>query len=160
MQTRGSMDQETDISSDEDEVPEKTVSTLEHERTSSERHGFLFQHNLSFADSDLSNMRPLPSQIPFLLNVYSENIHVFMRIVDISIITKMIRDLRGNNDNKLTPANEALMFSIYYATVTSMEEDEVSSPELKQATSWLRTHSLIFALDHNQLRLHQIGVEF
>jgi hypothetical protein len=27
----------------------------------------------------------------------------------------------------LTPANEALMFSIYYAAITSMEEDDVRS---------------------------------
>lgn len=126
METRGAIDQESDISSDDRDVPEKTLSTLENERTPSDRHGFLFQHNLSRSDPDLSKLRPLPSQIPFLLNVYSENIHVFMRVVDLSAITKMIRDLRGNKNTTLSPASEALMFSIYYATVTSMEENDVS----------------------------------
>ena len=126
METRGALDADSDISSSDEDVPERMVSILEHERTPSERHRFLFQHNLNLSDSDLSKLRPLPSQIPFLLNVYSENIHVFMRIVDIPAITDMIRDLRGNKGTELTPANEALMFSIYYATVTSMEEDEVS----------------------------------
>ncbi|KAJ8062717.1 hypothetical protein OCU04_007982 [Sclerotinia nivalis] len=125
MEARGAVDHEPDISSDEDEPSEKTISTLEHERTPSERHGFLFKHNLSLSDSDLSKLRPLPSQIPFLLNVYSENIHIFMRIVDIPILTQAIRDLRANKENRLTPANEALMFSIYYATIMSMEEDEI-----------------------------------
>ncbi|KAI9640582.1 hypothetical protein NHQ30_010881 [Ciborinia camelliae] len=125
METRGSMDRESDISSEDGDVLEKIQSTLEHERTSSDRHGFLFQHNLSRSDPDLSKLRPLPSQIPFLLNVYSENIHVFMKIVDIPIITNMIRDLRSNKSSSLSPANEALMFSIYYATVTSMEEDDI-----------------------------------
>ncbi|TGO85905.1 hypothetical protein BPOR_0353g00090 [Botrytis porri] len=127
METRGAIDAGSDISSNDEDVPERTVSTLEHERTPSERHGFLFKHNLNLSDSDLSKLRPLPSQIPFLLDVYCENIHVFMRIVDITVINDMIRDLRGNKDKKLTPANEALMFSIYYATVTSMEEDEIIS---------------------------------
>ncbi|KAM0168426.1 hypothetical protein ACHAPF_011007 [Botrytis cinerea] len=126
METRGALDADSDISSNDEDVPERMVSILEHERTPSERHRFLFQHNLNLSDSDLSKLRPLPSQIPFLLNVYSENIHVFMRIVDITAITDMIRDLRGNKGTELTPANEALMFSIYYATVTSMEEDEVT----------------------------------
>ncbi|TGO58939.1 hypothetical protein BOTNAR_0172g00250 [Botryotinia narcissicola] len=127
MEARGAIDADSDISSNDDDVPDRVVSTLEHERTPSERHGFLFKNNLSLSDSDLSKLRPLPSQIPFLLNVYCENIHVFMRIVDIPAITDMIRELRGNKDKELTPPNEALMFSIYYATVTSMEEDEVIS---------------------------------
>ena len=40
----------------------------------------------------------------------------------------MVRDLRGNGMTRYTPSNEALMFSIYYAAITSMEEDDVSSP--------------------------------
>ncbi|EDN99286.1 hypothetical protein SS1G_02138 [Sclerotinia sclerotiorum 1980 UF-70] len=124
MEARGAI-HESDISSDEEEPSEETISTLEQERTPLERHGFLFKHNLSLSDSDLSKLRPLPSQIPFLLNVYSENIHIFMRIVDLPLLTQEIRDLRENKEKRLTPANEALMFSIYYATIMSMEEDEI-----------------------------------
>lgn len=137
MEARGAIDADCDISSNDEDVPERMVSTLEHERTPSERHGFLFKHNLNLSDSDLSTLRPLPSQIPFLLNVYCENIHVFMRIVDIPAITDMIRELRGNKGKVLTPPNEALMFSIYYATVTSMEEDEVSVSQFKEDLSQL-----------------------
>jgi hypothetical protein len=43
----------------------------------------------------------------------------------------MVRDLRGQVTN-LTPGNEALMFSIYYAAITSMEEDDVSRIVLGQ----------------------------
>ena len=42
----------------------------------------------------------------------------------------MMRDLRGSDQSALTPANEALMFAIYYAAVTSMEEEDVGSPLL------------------------------
>ena len=47
-------------------------------------------------------------------------------MIHIPTVAKMVRDLRGNSVANLTPANEALMFSIYYAAVTSMEEDDVS----------------------------------
>jgi hypothetical protein len=41
-------------------------------------------------------------------------------------IRKMIRETRSSGSS-LSPANEALMFSIYYAAVTSMEEDDVAT---------------------------------
>ena len=103
-------------------------STQELERTPSERNAFLFRHNLSPLAPDLRDFHPLPSQIPFLLDVFSENVNVFIQIVHMPTITKMVRDLRGNGMTRCTPSNEALMFSIYYAAITSMEEDDVSSP--------------------------------
>jgi len=42
-------------------------------------------------------------------------------------ITKLVRHLRASDMTSLSPANEALMFSIYYAAITSMEEEDVSS---------------------------------
>ena len=38
----------------------------------------------------------------------------------------MVRDWRGREMKGLTPTNEAFMFSIYYAAITSMEEEDVS----------------------------------
>jgi hypothetical protein len=127
MDTRGLAGDESDNSEDE-ASPGKTPSTQELERTPSERHAFLFRHNLSPSAPNLREFHPLPSQIPFLLDVFSENVNFFIQIVHIPTVTKMVRDLRGSGMTRLTPANEALMFSIYYAAVTSMEEDDVSSP--------------------------------
>lgn len=127
MDTRGLPGDDSD-SSEDDASPGKTPSTQELERTPSERHAFLFRHNLSPSAPDLREFHPLPSQIPFLLDVFSENVNFFIQIVHIPTITKMIRDLRGSGMARCTPANEALMFSIYYAAITSMEEDDVSSP--------------------------------
>lgn len=126
METRGLAGDESDSSVDE-ASPGKTASTYELERTPSERHAFLFRHNLSPPVHDLREFHPLPSQIPFLLDVFSENVNIFMQIVHIPTVTKMVRDLRGNRMTRRTPLNEALMFSIYYAAITSMEEDDVSS---------------------------------
>jgi hypothetical protein len=123
--SRGIAIGESDTSEEED-APEKTSSTQELERTPLERHAFLFQHNLGQSNPDIRDFYPLRSQIPFLLDVYSENVNIVIQIVHIPTISKMLRDLRGNDMASLTPANEALMFSIYYAAVTSMDEDDVS----------------------------------
>lgn len=126
METHGLEGVESNTSEDDDS-PGKTPSTQEHERTPSERHAFLLRHNLGPPNPDLRAFHPLPSQIPFLLNVFSENVNLIIQIVHIPTVTKMVRELRGSDVTKLTPASEALMFSIYYAAVTSMEEDDVSS---------------------------------
>jgi hypothetical protein len=126
MDIRGLAGDESDSSEDE-ASPGKSPPTQELERTPSERHAFLFRHNLSPSAPNLHEFHPLPSQIPFLLDVFSENVNLFFRIVHIPTVTKMVRDLRGSGMTRLTPSNEALMFSIYYAAITSMEEDDVSS---------------------------------
>jgi hypothetical protein len=114
--------------SSEDEVSsQKLPPTGELKRTPTERHAFLFGHNLSPEHPDHHQFHPLPSQIPFLLDVFSENVNFTIQAVHLPTITSMIRDLRGDI-TRLTPVNEALMFSIYYAAITSMEEDDVSPP--------------------------------
>lgn len=124
MDTRGLAGDGFDSSEDEASSG-KTPSTQELERTPSERHAFLFRHNLSPLAPDLREFHPLPSQIPFLLDVFSENVNFFIHIVHIPTVTKMVRDLRGSGMARCTPTNEALIFSIYYAAITSMEEDDV-----------------------------------
>ena len=125
MDTHGLAEDESDGSED-DASPEKMLSEKQSERTPSEHHPFLFRHNLSPSGPNLRDLRPLPSQIPFLLEVFSENVNVLLRIVHMPTVAKMVRDLRHDSATQLAPSNEALMFSIFYATVISMEEDEVS----------------------------------
>ncbi|KAI1418465.1 fungal-specific transcription factor domain-containing protein [Hypoxylon sp. FL1857] len=112
-------------SSEDEESPGKTPSTLELDRTPSERHAFLFKHNLRSPAPDLRGFHPLPSQIPFLLNVFAQNINVMSGVVHLPTINKIIRDLPGGDVSALSPANEALMFSIYYSAITSMEDDDI-----------------------------------
>lgn len=118
---------EDEFDSSEDEATSKpSPPTQEIERTPGERHAFLFRHNLSQQDPSSRQFHPLPSQIPFLLEVFSENINFIIQAVHIPTLKGMIRDLRGDM-TRLTPVNETLLFSIYYAAVTSMEEEDVSS---------------------------------
>lgn len=127
MESHGLGTYDSDTSEDEASLGKSPSSTQELQRTPMERHAFLFRHNLSPSTPDLREFHPLPSQIPFLLDIFSENVNGIMRIIHIPTITKMVRDLRGSDMTSLSPANEALMFSIYYAAITSMEEDDVSS---------------------------------
>jgi len=73
---------------------------------------------------DLRGLHPLPSQVPYLWQVYLENVDPVVKILHIPSMNKLIRELRTSMD-RLTPATEALMFAIYYAATTSLEEDEV-----------------------------------
>ncbi|KAI0468906.1 hypothetical protein F4859DRAFT_516653 [Xylaria cf. heliscus] len=117
---------EADLDSSEDEELSGTSpSTHELQRTASARHAFLFQHNINSSGPDIRELHPLPSQIPFLLDVFSENVNAAVQIVHMPTVRKMARRSRGSDISRLTPANEALIFSIYYAAITSMEEDDV-----------------------------------
>ncbi|KFY08118.1 hypothetical protein V492_06517 [Pseudogymnoascus sp. VKM F-4246] len=125
MDARGPLGDESDVSSEDEDSPGMPQSAHELDRTPSERHSFLFQLNLNPSHPDLHDLHPLPSQIPFLLSVYSENVQAFFHILHMPTVNKIVRDMRDSNGARLTPANEALLFSIYYAAVTSMEEDDI-----------------------------------
>ncbi|KAI0020772.1 fungal-specific transcription factor domain-containing protein [Xylariomycetidae sp. FL0641] len=89
-----------------------------------DHHGFILGYSSS--QVDLRKLHPLPSQIPFIWQVYIENVDPLVKILHIPTMSKIIRDLRSNMDT-LTPGLEALMFSIYYAAITSLEEEEVKT---------------------------------
>jgi hypothetical protein len=114
-----------DAESSGEEQPLPTRFTNELERTPLERNAFLFRNNLGSA-SDLSRFHPLPSQIPFLLDMFAENVNNFLQVVHMPTVTKMVRSLRGSNPRRLTASEEALMFAIYYAAINSMDETDVS----------------------------------
>ena len=113
--------------SSEDEASSKgQLATQEVEQALLERYAFLSRQNLSPSAPELRDLHPLPSQIPFLLDVYSENVNFVVQVVHLPTVSRMVRDSYSSGAATLTPANEALMFSIYYAAIASMEEDDVS----------------------------------
>ncbi|KAK9420782.1 putative Zn(2)-C6 fungal-type domain-containing protein [Seiridium unicorne] len=77
-------------------------------------------------DVDLRKLHPLPSQIPFIWQVYVENVDPLVKILHVPSMNPIIRKIRSDMDN-LSPGLEALMFSIYYAAITSLEDDEVKT---------------------------------
>ncbi|KAI1804254.1 fungal-specific transcription factor domain-containing protein [Daldinia bambusicola] len=87
-----------------------------------DHHGFVLGYSSS--NVDLRKLHPLPSQIPFFWQVYQENVDPLVKILHVPSMNKIIRELRSNMDN-ISPGMEALMFAIYYASITSMEDNEV-----------------------------------
>ncbi|KAK4210651.1 fungal-specific transcription factor domain-containing protein [Rhypophila decipiens] len=111
----------TDDESEESDV-ENSPAAVEEDRTNIGHQSFIFGYSSS--NVDLRPLHPLPSQIPFIWTVYQENVDAILKVLHVPTMNKLIRDLRNNMDT-LTPATEALMFSIYYAAITSLDEDEV-----------------------------------
>ncbi|OLN81899.1 putative transcriptional regulatory protein C139.03-like protein 10 [Colletotrichum chlorophyti] len=113
------LDEDTDDSEVEDTPEHSPTQSLD---AASDHHAFILGYRSS--DVDLRKLHPLPSQIPFMWQVYQENVEPLLKILHIPTMEKLIRDMRRNID-ELTPGNEALLFSIYYAAITSMEDEEV-----------------------------------
>jgi hypothetical protein len=111
----------TDEESIESDV-EATPESINHEKSLIEHQSFILGYRS--ADVDLRPLHPLPSQIPFIWQVYQENVDPILKVIHVPSMSKVIKELRYNLDG-LTPSMEALMFSIYYASITSLDEEEV-----------------------------------
>ncbi|OJJ95206.1 hypothetical protein ASPACDRAFT_47951 [Aspergillus aculeatus ATCC 16872] len=114
-----------DSDSPDHESPGQQPSVSQSERTAAERHAFIFALDLNPANSDLRELHPLPSQVPFLLETFGENVNYFLGIVHMPTVSDVVRDWRKSGMKSLSPSNEALLFAIYYATIASMEEEDV-----------------------------------
>jgi hypothetical protein len=108
--------------SGESEVEDTPDDSPHPPEASADHHAFIFGYRS--ADVDLRVLHPLPSQIPFMWQVYQENVEPLIKILHVPTTDKIVRDIRKNIDG-ISPAHEALLFSIYYAAITSMEDDEV-----------------------------------
>jgi hypothetical protein len=112
---------------DQDLDSEPGSPNLSHEIENSRSHqGFIMGY--SSADVDLRGLHPLPSQIPFYWQTFLDNVHPLTMIIHAPTMSKTLKDVQNNLEH-LSKCTEALMFSIYFATITSMNADEVSSPQ-------------------------------
>lgn len=96
------------------------------DRTPAQRHAFMFGNNLR-QQASVRDCQPLPSQVPFLIDVFATNVNSIAQVAHIPTVRKLVRDVPGGDLSMLTPTDSALMFAIYYAAVTSMEEADVSA---------------------------------
>ncbi|KAI0099458.1 fungal-specific transcription factor domain-containing protein [Daldinia grandis] len=126
METQGLASGDYDSSEDEDSLS-KTPSTQELDRTPSQRHAFLFGHNISSHGPNIHEFHPPLSQIPFIVNTFYQNVNILTQVVHMPTLNKMVQSLQDSGPSILTPANEALMFAIYYSAITSMEEEDVAA---------------------------------
>ncbi|KAM3513140.1 hypothetical protein MY11210_003165 [Beauveria gryllotalpidicola] len=125
IETEQLADDDSDTSDDHVSLPASSPSTLEFSRTPAQRHAFLFGSNLRPQPS-VQECYPLPSQVPFLIDVFAKNVNVIAQVAHIPTVRDMIRAVPGGDLSALSPQDSALMFAIYYAAVTSMDEAEVT----------------------------------
>ena len=120
-ETQRLTDDESDISEDEGSTPATTISTKD---IHTDHHSFIFGYRS--ADVDLRKLHPMPSQIPFIWQVYCENVDPLVKILHIPTMEIVFKNMRKDM-NTLTPGMEALLFAIYLGAITSMEEEDVGS---------------------------------
>ncbi len=97
-------DDDSDLS-DLDATPE----SADHYKALIDHQSFIFGYRS--ADVDLRPLHPLPSQIPFIWQVYQENVDPILKIVHVPTMGKTIKQLRPQ-PRWAHPSTEALMFSI------------------------------------------------
>lgn len=109
----------------EDSVSEATTDESPVSATGAayDHHSFILGYRS--ADVNLANCHPLPSHVPFLWQVFLENVEPLLKILHVPSAERIMRDARKSID-KLSPGNEALVFAIYFSAITSLEPDEVS----------------------------------
>lgn len=84
----------------------------------------------SSSNIDLQSFHPLPSQIMFYWEKFVENVNPLTKFLHVPVTTEVVQ--RAKDDLRLLDrASEALMFSIYHATVTGMSEEDVSCVKRK-----------------------------
>ncbi|TVY43455.1 Bikaverin cluster transcription factor [Lachnellula subtilissima] len=110
-------DQDWDSDSDTPILPSAAVTESNHQ-------SFIMGYNSS--DVDIKSLHPLPSQIPFYWQTFLENVHPLVKLLHAPTMTKTIKDVQNNMDS-LSKSTEALMFAIYFATITSMNGTEVKT---------------------------------
>ena len=73
------------------------------------------------------DLRPLPSQMPFLWQIYVDNVDPFIKVLHVPTMTKVIRDLRGSYES-LSSSMQALVQVVSLVAILSLENEEVRVP--------------------------------
>jgi hypothetical protein len=107
-----------DYDSDEDVAPILPSDAM----TDTSHQSFVMGYSSSSVE--LKPLHPLPSQIPFYWQTFLENVQPLVMLLHRQTMDRTIKEVQLNLDS-LSPSTEALMFAIYFATITSMGEDEV-----------------------------------
>lgn len=113
-----------DMGDTEDEItpdPSPESALASH---SSQHQGFLFAYRS--VEADLSKFHPPPSQVLYMWKTYQENVEPLVKVLHVPSMDRLFQGIVGQTVD-LSPGNEALVFSIYYATITSLEDQDVQA---------------------------------
>ena len=118
--TQNFADLDSENSEDEELAREKESQNLSHLSSGPEFFPFSINSNAS-----LDEYRPLPSQIPYLLEMYECNVNFFVRVIHMPTLLKTTRSPHFMSN--ISPVDESLLFAVYYAAIASMEDSDVLS---------------------------------
>lgn len=76
---------------------------------------------------DTSSLFPLASQIPYLLEVFTERVHSITAVPHIPSLKKVVRRNQTKSRKDLSSSEEALLFAVFYAAICSLDDDEVTA---------------------------------
>ncbi|KAM7185352.1 Fungal specific transcription factor domain containing protein [Naviculisporaceae sp. PSN 640] len=120
IETGALAEEESDLS-EEHEVQEESQPTYSSEQAALERGSFLFGSTLTASSTE--ELHPSPTQIPLMLAIFTRNVNVLIQVVHMPTVMKIVQ----TRHEKPSHANDALLFAIYYATIASMEEEDVTN---------------------------------
>ncbi|QSZ37669.1 hypothetical protein DSL72_008768 [Monilinia vaccinii-corymbosi] len=85
-----------------------------------------FVMGYSSANVNMKALHPFPSQMPFYWSTFLENVMPLVKLLHVPTMEKVIKEVQHNLDT-ISKSTEALMFSMYFATITSMSDEEVAT---------------------------------
>ncbi len=84
----------------------------------SDHQSFVFGYASSKVN--LRELHPLPSQLPFYLQMYAEKVDLLIKLLHIPSMEVMIKEAAADL-SALSRSTEALMFAIYFAVISRSE---------------------------------------
>lgn len=108
------------LNSSEDE--DKDYPSPETSHSNSSHQGFIF--GFSSQNVDMHALHPPSEHVPIYWKIYKENVDPLVKVIHAPSIEPTILEAKDRLD-KIHRGLEALMFAIYYGTITSLWPEEV-----------------------------------
>lgn len=132
---REQADEDSDTDHGSDSAHEDVFRYASHAsaQVSLPRHTVFLGHGAALAGTSTEQLHPSPAQVPYLMKVFKDNVNILLQTVHMPTVSELLqRTGKGKPAPARPPAQEALMFAIYFAAVTSLEDSDVrDTPTLK-----------------------------
>jgi hypothetical protein len=118
-------DDYSDVSDGKSDGQQDHIPRNEPAQSQSYQNHFLFQQRSSQTTLETRHLHPPSLEVPFLLDTFAENVNLIAGVVCMPQVKQLVRAVRNSGPDSLTASREALLFSVYYAAVASMEYEDV-----------------------------------
>ena len=113
-----------DVSDDEENSPNSMLSPSD---TTTSHSSALFGPN-SVLLKDLSSLHPSPIHMTLLCDVYARNVDPMFKVLHVPTLRQLVTKATSNVKSIPSGNNgEALLFSVYYAAITSLTQEQCKS---------------------------------